>query len=153
MAESLKARLAEEMKQAMKARAPVRLGALRMLAAGVKNREVEVGHELSDPELEEVARREVKRRREAIEAYKKAGREDRAAREREEQEILETYLPAGLSQQEVDAMIEEAIGTTGAAGPGDLGKVMGQVMKQAAGRADGKLVQEKVRARLARSEK
>jgi len=149
----LKARLAEEMKQAMKARAPVRLGALRMLAAGVKKREVEVGHELSDPELEEVARREVKRRREAIEAYKKAGREDRAAREREEQEILETYLPAGLSQQEVDAMIEEAIGTTGAAGPGDLGKVMGQVMKQAAGRADGKLVQEKVRARLARSEK
>jgi uncharacterized protein len=145
---SLKARLGEDMRAAMKAREKVRLSAIRMLAAAVTNREVEVGHPLTDEEFIEVATREVKRRKEAIEAFAGAGREDRAATEREEQHILEAYLPAGLSDAEVEALIEEALAATGAAGPGDLGKVMGYVMGKAKGRVDGKAVQATVRSRL-----
>jgi uncharacterized protein YqeY len=145
---SLKEPLATEMRQAMKAQERVRLGALRMLTASVKNREVEVGHALSDDEFVEVAVREVKRRKEAIDAYEAAGRVDRAETEREEQRVLETYVPAVLSEQDVDALIDQAVRETGAAGPGDLGKVMGFVMGKAKGRVDGKVVQAKVRERL-----
>jgi uncharacterized protein YqeY len=145
---SLKERLGEEMRAAMKAREKVRLSALRMLTAAVKNREVELGHALSGDEFVEVAGREVKRRKEAIEAFENAGRADRAQTEREEQEVLEAYLPAGLSEAEVDALIDEAIGSTGATLPGDMGKVMGYVMGKAKGRVDGKAVQAKVRERL-----
>jgi uncharacterized protein len=146
--QTLKSRLAEEMRAALKAQEKVRLSALRLLSAAVKNREVELLHELSDEEFIEVATREVKRRREAVEAYSNAGREDRAAIEREEQAVLEAYLPAWLSEEEIDGLIEEAVATTGAAGPGDMGKVMGYVMGKAKGRADGKDVQQKVRTRL-----
>lgn len=145
---TLKDRMQDEMVIALKAGEKVRLGTLRLLAASVKNREVEVGHELSDDEFVEVAMKEVKRRREAIEAYEKAGREDRAAVEREEQTILHAYVPAGLTDHEIDALIEEAVSATGATGPGDMGKVMGRVMGEAKGRADGRVVQERVRARL-----
>jgi uncharacterized protein YqeY len=145
---SLKERLGEEMRAAMKAREKVRLSALRLLTAAVKNREVEVGHALSDDEFVEVAGREVKRRKEAIEAFENAGRTDRAQTERQEQEVLEAYVPAGLSQAEVDALIDQAMASTGAAAPGDMGKVMGHVMGKAKGRVDGKAVQAEVRKRL-----
>ncbi len=145
---SLKARLAEEMRTAMKARERIRLSALRLLAAAVKNREVELGHPLWDEEFVEVATREVKRRREAIESYEQVGREDRAAVEREEQEVLQAYVPAGLSDEEVAALVDEAMAATGASGPGDLGRVMGYVMGKAKGRVDGKAVQALVRSRL-----
>jgi uncharacterized protein YqeY len=145
---SLKERLGSDMRAAMKAREKVRLSALRMLMAAVKNREVEVGHALSDEEFVEVAGREVKRRKEAIQAYEGAGRTDRAETEREEQSVLEAYVPARLSEAEVDALIDEAVAATGATRPGDLGKVMGAVMSKAKGRVDGKTVQAKVRERL-----
>ncbi|MDP8955496.1 MAG: GatB/YqeY domain-containing protein [Actinomycetota bacterium] len=145
---SLKERLAGEMRAAMKERDAVRLGALRLLTAAVKNREVELRHPLSDEEFIEVATREVKRRREAIEAYEKAGREDRASTEREEQRVLESYLPAALSEEDLGALIDEGLEATGASGPGDLGKVMGFVMGKAKGRVDGKAVQARVRERL-----
>jgi len=119
-----------------------------MLSAAVTNREVELGHPLSDDELVEVATREVRRRQEAIEAFEKAGREDRAALEREERTVLDAYLPEPLNDQEIEAMIEDAIAATGASAPGDFGKVMGLVMAKARGRVDGRLVQEKVRSRL-----
>jgi len=144
----LKVRLAEELRAAMKAQEKVRLGALRMLTASVKNREVELRHPLDDDEFVEVATREVKRRREAIDAYEQAGRPDRADLEREEQRVLETYIPAGLSEAEVDALIEHAVTTSNATGPGDLASVMGLVMSKAKGRVDGKAVQVKVRERL-----
>ena len=146
---SLKARLAEEMRTAMKAREKIRLSALRMLAAAIKNREVDVGHGLSDDEVVDVAIREVKRRQEAMDAFERAGRPDRVAQEREEREILQAYLPDRLSDDEVGALIDEAIATTGASGPGDMGKVMGLVMSKAKGRVDGRVVQERVRSRLA----
>jgi uncharacterized protein YqeY len=145
---SLKARLAQDMRAALKAGEKVRLSTLRLLSAAVTNREVELGHPVTDEEFLSVANREVKRRREAIEAYTAAGREDRAATEQDEQHVLEAYLPAGLSEQEVDALIEEAVVATGAGGPADLGKVMGLVMAKAKGRVDGKLVQSRVRSRL-----
>jgi uncharacterized protein YqeY len=145
---TLKDRLAAELYSSMKARDKVRLSAVRMLTASVKNREVELGHPLTDEEFVEVATREVKRRREAIEAYEKAGREDRAEVEREEQQVLEAYIPAGLSEQEITALIDEAVVATGATGPGDMGKVMSTVMAKARGRADGRQVQAAVRARL-----
>lgn len=145
---TLKERLAAELTEAMKARDALRLGALRMLTAGVKNREVEVGHELSDEEFQEVAATEVKRRREAAEAFDEAGRPELAERERAEQAVLETFLPERLSEEEVAALIDEAVAATGASGPGDLGKVMGRVMGRAKGRVDGGEVNRLVRERL-----
>jgi uncharacterized protein len=143
-----KDRLQREMHEALKAGEKVRLGALRMLSAAVKNREVELGHELSDDELVEVASREVKRRKEAAEAFEKAGRQELADKEQEEQAVLESYLPAQLSEGEVAALIEEAVAATGASGPGDLGKVMGHVMGKAKGRVDGGTVNRLVQERL-----
>jgi uncharacterized protein YqeY len=143
-----KVRLQEEMKQALKSGQKVRLGALRMLAAAVKNREVEVGHQLTDEELMEVASREVKRRKEAAEAFEGAGRDELVRKEREEQGVLEAYLPARLADDEVRALIDEAVEATGASGPGDLGKVMGYVMGRAKGGVDGGTVNSLVRARL-----
>ena len=144
----LKSRLAEEMKEALKAGQKVRLGALRMLSASVKNREVELRHELGDEELIEVAAREVKRRKEAAEIFEGAGRAELAAKEREEQAVLEAYLPAGLSEEETAALVDEAVSATGATGSGDLGKVMGYVMGRAKGRVDGAMVNRLVRERL-----
>jgi uncharacterized protein len=143
-----KDRLQRETREALKAGEKVRLGALRMLSAAVKNREVELGHELSDDELVEVASREVKRRKEAAEAFQKAGRQELADKEHEEQAVLESYLPVQLSEEEVVALIEEAVAAMGASGPGDLGKVMGHVMGKAKGRVDGGTVNRLVRERL-----
>jgi len=144
----MKERLATELRGAMKSRERVRLGALRLLSAAVKNREVELGHTLSGEEFMEMARREVKRRKEAVAAYEAAGRVDRVEQEQEEQRVLEAFLPAGLSEEEVARLVDEAIVATGAKGPGDTGKVMGHVMRRAKGRADGRTVQEMVRRRL-----
>ena len=146
---SLKERLAREMRDALKSGQKVRLSALRMLAASVKNREVELRREVNDDEFREVAGREVKRRVEALEAYEAAGREDLASREREEREVLRTYLPEQLTTEQVDALLDEAIASTGATSIGDLGKVMGFVMGRARGRVDGSQVQAKVKDRLA----
>lgn len=147
MAEA-KARLSGEMKEALRAGEKVRLGALRLLSASVKNREVELGREVSEEEFVEVVSREVKRRKEAAEAYDGAGRTELARKEREEQSVLEAYLPDQLGDQELDALIEEAIEATGASGPADLGKVMGYVMGKAKGRVDGAVVNGKARAHL-----
>jgi uncharacterized protein len=143
-----KERLAGELRASMKSGDKVRLATLRLLTASVKNREVELRHELSDAEFQEVAVREAKRRTEAIEAYESAGREDLASREREEREILAPWLPEQLSEEEVDALVDEAISSTDASAPSDLGKVMGFVMGRAKGKVDGSAVQTRVRARL-----
>jgi uncharacterized protein YqeY len=145
---SLKERLAREMREALRAGDRTRLSTLRLLAAAVRNREVEVGHALSDEELQEVARREVRRRREAAEAYRGAGRDDRAETEEEERRVLESFLPAMLSEDEVEALVDRAVAETGATGPDDLGKVMGYVMSRARGRVDGGEVRDRVRRRL-----
>lgn len=144
----LKQRLSQEMKESLKAGEKVRLSTLRLLSAAVKNREVELRRDVSDEEFLEVVAREVKRRKEAAEAYEKGNRQDLVDREREEQAILEVYLPAGLSDPEVEALIDEAISATGASEPGELGKVMAHVMAKAKGRVDGGKVNALVRSRL-----
>lgn len=146
-------RLTEGIKKALKAGDRIRLATLRLLAAAVRNREIELGHDLTQDELVQVVRREVKRRREAAEAYQGGGRAELAEKERAEQTVLEEFLPAGLSDQEVDALIDEAIAATGATGPGDAGKVMGQVMGRAQGSVDGGEVNRRVRERLAEAER
>jgi uncharacterized protein YqeY len=145
---TLKARIAEEMREALKAGEKVRLGALRMLSAAVTNREKEVLHELSDDEVRDVAAKEVKKRAESIEAFEGAGRRELADKERAEREAIAGYVPRLLSEQETDALIDEAFAATGATSEKELGSVMGYLMGKAKGRVDGSVVQQKVRARL-----
>jgi hypothetical protein len=148
VAASLKDQLHEEMTAALKAGERTRLGALRMLAAAITNKEKDVLHELSDDEVREVAGKEVKKRTESIEAFEQAGRQELADKERAEREVLAVYAPAQLSEAEVDAIVDEAIAATGATSAKEFGKVMGAVMAKAKGKVDGTLVQQKVRARL-----
>ena len=145
---TLKQRMTEEMKDALRGGEKVRLGTLRMLSAAVKNREVELRRELSEEEFLEVVGREVKRRNEAIEAYESAARDDLVAKETEEREVLQAYLPEPLSEAETDALVDEAIASTGASSVKEIGKVMGYVMGKAKGRVDGSAVQRKARERL-----
>jgi uncharacterized protein len=145
---NLKDRLAEEIKQALKAGQKVRLAALRLLSSSVHNREVEVRRPLTEEEFREVVAREVRRRGESIEAYERGGRPELVAREREEREVLSAYLPPQLSDEEIDALVTEAIAATGATSEMEMGKVMGNVMARAKGKVNGKAVQARVRTRL-----
>ena len=145
---TLKAQVHEQMTAALRAGDKVRLGALRMLAASITNREKEARHELSDDEIREVAGREVKRRAESIEAFESAGRTELADKERAERDVLQPFAPEQLSEAEVDALVDDAIATTGAASMQEMGKVMGAVMASAKGKVDGAIVQRKVRERL-----
>ena len=145
---SLKTRIAEESKQALRDGEKVRLGTLRMLSTAIRYREDQLGHELTDDEVTEVAIKESKRRTEAVEAYEQAGREDLAAQERAERDVLADYVPQGLSEEETAAVVDEAIESTGATAMSDMGKVMGFVMGRAKGRVDGAKVQALVRSRL-----
>ena len=145
---NLKTRIREETTAAMKAGDKLRVGALRLLSAAITNREKELRHELSDDEVREVAGREVKKRAESIEAFEGAGRTELADKEKAERDVLSVYAPEQLDEAAVDALVEEALATTGATSVKEMGKVMGAVMAKAKGQVDGKVVQEKVRARL-----
>jgi uncharacterized protein YqeY len=142
-------RLSSEIKEAMKSGDRTRLQTVRLLATAVRNREIELGRDLTEDDLVEVASREVKRRKEAAEAYERGDRPELADRERAEQAVLEAYLPERLSESEVAAAIDDAIAATDASGPGDLGKVMGHVMGRLKGRVDGAEVNRLARERLA----
>lgn len=144
----LREQVQRDLTEAMKARDAVRVGALRMLLTSIVNREKELRRELTDDEVREVAAREVKRRTESIEAFERGARADLVAKETAEREILRVYAPEQLPEAELDRLIEEAVAEVGATGPGDLGKLMGRVMPKVRGRADGALVQRRVRERL-----
>ena len=148
MAAPLRDQVREQTTTALKAGDAVRVGTLRLLTAAITNREKEVGHELDDDEVREVAAKEVKKRTEAIEAFAGAGRDELVEKESAEREILRPYAPAQLDDAAVAAIVDEVIAATGASGPGDLGKVMGQVMGRLKGQADGTAVQALVRERL-----
>jgi len=139
----------KELTGAMKAKDELRLSVLRMLKTALHNRRIEKGAELDDPEALAVVKSLVKQRRESVEEYRKASRPELAAAEEKEILILETYLPAAVSEDAIKAAVEEAVKETGAATPKDLGKVMKAVMGRFAGQnVDGKRVSELVRARL-----
>ena len=145
---ALKADIRTQMTDAMKAGEKVRLGALRMFVSAIRYKEDELGHELSDEEIADVATKEVKKRSESIEAFEGAGRTELAEKERQEREIIAVFAPPRLSDEAVDALVEEALVATGATSVKELGKVMGFVMGKAKGGVDGAVVQEKVRAQL-----
>jgi uncharacterized protein len=140
--------IATDMREAMKAREPIRVGALRMLMTAVKNTEVEKLHELSDDEVLEVIAREAKRRRESIEAFSQGGRTDLVEKETGELAVLEAYLPTKLSDEELSAMVDQAIAETGASNPKQMGEVMKALMPKLRGRADGAQISAMVKARL-----
>ena len=144
----LRDRIADEMRASMKARDAVRTSTLRLLMTSMKNRQVEVGHELEDDEVLEVIGKEAKRRRESIEAYTEAERSDLADKEQAELLILQEYLPEALTDAELAALVDEAIAETGASGPKEMGAVMKVVMPKVKGRADGGAVSAAVKAKL-----
>jgi uncharacterized protein YqeY len=146
---TLHARLEAAMRDGMRARDERRTTTLRMALAAAHNQRIARGRELTDEEIVEVVGREVKQRRESIEVYRNAGREDRAAAEEAEVAILTEFLPEQLSDGEIEALARAAIDETGASGPADVGKVMGRVAPQTKGRADGRRVSEIVRGMLA----
>ena len=146
---SLKNQITDDMKTAMKAGDKDRLMVVRLILAAVKQVEVDKRVQLDDAGVLSVLDKMVKQRRDSVEQFVKGGREDLAAIERAEIGILETYLPEQLGDEELDALIDAAISATGAESIRDMGKVMGQIKSQAAGRADMGVVGAKVKTRLA----
>lgn len=145
---ALKERIDEDFKRAMKEGEKDQLSTLRMLKSSIQNREIELGRDLDDEEIQEVLSKEAKSRRESIEQFEEGGRPERAEEERQELALIEQYLPEPLSDEELDRMIEGVIEEVGAEDPSDLGAVMGQIMPQVGGRADGGEVKERVREKL-----
>lgn len=147
---SLKDRLVEDMKVAMKAKeeGKVRLSVIRMARAAIKNAEIDKRTEFSDEQVIEVLAREVKMRRDSMEEFSKANRPDTVKALEEEISVLMEYLPQQLSEGEIRQLVQETIAAVGALGPKDLGKVMGSITPKTKGRADGKLVNQIVRELL-----
>ncbi|HWH54057.1 MAG TPA: GatB/YqeY domain-containing protein [Gaiellaceae bacterium] len=146
---SLIARLEDELRQAMVARDGDRRDALRLILASLRSAEKELQRPLHDDEELQVLQRERKRRVEAAEAYRNADREEQAQAEENELEVLEEFMPAPLSEEELEEIIDDAIAEVGATSLRDLGRVMADVMPQVSGRTDGSLVSQLVREKLA----
>lgn len=144
---SLKEKLANDMKEAMKAReaGKARLSVIRLVRGAVRQIEIDQKVELDDEGVLAVISKEVKQRRDSIEEFKKGGREDLVAQNRADVAILMEYLPAQLSEAEVRALVDEAVAAVGAQGPKDMGKVMKELMPKVKGKADGKLVNQLVK--------
>lgn len=147
---ALKERINEDMKAAMRARDPATLSAIRLLLAAIKQKEVDERIQLDDAAVISVIDKMLKQRKDSITQYEAAGRQDLVDAERFEAELLQTYMPAGLSGEEIAAAVAEAVAVAGAAGPGDMGKVMGVLKPKLAGRADMTEVSKLVKAALAK---
>jgi uncharacterized protein YqeY len=145
---TLKERITEDMKAAMRASEKERLSTIRMVQAAIKQREVDERITLDDAQVIAVLEKMVKQRKESIAQFELGGRPDLAAKERAEIELLQAYLPAQLSEAEVDALIREAMAATGATSVKDMGKVMGVVKAKAAGRTDMAVVSARIKAAL-----
>jgi uncharacterized protein YqeY len=138
----------QAMFQAMKARRGEETAALRLALSALKSAAIEARTELSDEEAVAVLQREARKRREAEQAYRDAGRAERAEREAYERSVIERFLPAALVPAELARLVDEAVAASGASGPKELGKVMGRLMPQVRGRADGNEVRRLVLDRL-----
>lgn len=146
---TLKERITEDMKAAMRAKEADRLGTIRLLTAAIKQREVDERIELDDTAVVAVVDKLIKQRKDSIEAFEKAGRQDLADKEKAELAVLSAYLPARLSADEVAAEVKAIVAELGAKGPGDMGKVMGAAKQRLAGKADMGQVSAAVKAALA----
>ena len=144
----MKAKIVADTKEAMRSKDKLKVSTLRLLLSEIKYAEIDKGGELDADEMIKAVLRELKKRREAIPQYRRGGREDLAAKEEAEAEILKAYLPEPMSEADLEALIEEAVRATGAAGPQEIGKVMGFLMPKVKGRADGAHVSAKVREKL-----
>jgi len=131
-----------DLTSAMKAQEKDRLSTIRMLQSAIKNEQINAGHELSDEEAMSVIRKAVKQRQDSVEQYTKGNRPELAAKEQSEIDVLKTYLPPELSDDEIESGIREIIATTGAQSKKDMGKVMKEATARYKGRADGKKIQE-----------
>lgn len=138
----------QQYKEAFKSNDRATVSALRMLKSAFKNQEIDLGRELTDAESLAIISREVKRRREAMGQYQKAGRAELAANEEQDITLFSQYLPAQMSPADVEALVREAVAAVGAKGPADVGKVMGALMPKVKGRADGAVVQASVKRAL-----
>ncbi len=145
---ALKERLDQDMKQAMRDKAQLKLDTVRMLKSAIKYREIELMKPLDDAGIEGVIATEIKRRRDSVEQYKAGNRQDLADKEAAEIVILQAYLPQQLTEAEVRAKVDEVVKRVGAQGPKDMGAVMKALLPEVQGRAEGKLVSELVKARL-----
>ena len=151
MSTTLKTRLSDSVKDAMRARDTARLGTLRLLQAAIKQREVDERIELTDADITAIIEKQVKQRRESIAAYEQAGRTETAEQEKAEIAVLQEFLPEAASAEELDAAITaalEEVQAQGASGPAAMGKVMGLLKTRLAGRADMAAVSAQVKARL-----
>jgi len=146
---TLKERITEDMKAAMRAKDAERLGAIRMLTAAIKQKEVDERVELDDVAVVGIVDKLLKQRKDSIDAFQKAGRQDLADKEQAEMAVLQAYLPARLSVDEINAEVKAIVAETGAKGPGDMGKVMGAAKQRLAGKADMGQVSAAVKAALA----
>jgi uncharacterized protein YqeY len=145
----LKARITEDMKSALRARETEKLATIRLLLAAIKQKEVDERVELDDAAVIGVIDKLIKQRKDSIDAFRKAERHDLADKEQAEMQVLQTYLPARMSAQEVAAAVAAIVADLGAKGPGDMGRVMGAVKAQLAGKADMGQVSAAVKAALA----
>lgn len=146
---TLQTQLNDAMKEAMKAKDSLRLNAIRLIKTAVKNREIDERRELGEQEVIAVLSSLVKQRKESAQVYRDNDRPELAEKEELELAVIQSFLPAQLDEAGIRKLIEEAVAETGAASPKDMGKVMKIVSAQTLGRADGKLVSELVKARLA----
>jgi len=146
---SLKDQVTEDMKAAMRAKDSVRLGTIRLLLAAVKQKEVDERVVVDDAMMVSIVDKLIKQRKDSVTAYVQAQRQDLADKESDEIKVLEAYLPQRLSGDEITAAVAAIISSLGAKGPGDMGKVMGAVKAQLAGKADMALVSQAVKAALA----
>ncbi len=147
---SLKQQITEDMKAAMRARETARLGAIRLLLAAMKQREVDERIELTDADVVNIIEKMLKQRRDSISQFEAANRQDLVDVEKFEVSVLQTYMPQQLSEADITAAIAEAIAATGATGPQDMGKVMGVVKPKLAGRADMGKVSGLIKAQLSK---
>ncbi len=145
----LKQQILDDVKAAMKAKDKARLGTLRLITAAIKQREVDERIELDDTQVLAILEKMIKQRRDSIKQYEDAGRQELAEQEKSEIAIIEAYMPEGLSDEEITAMIEQAITQSNAAGMKDMGKVMGLLKSQMQGRADMGKVSGLVKQKLA----
>lgn len=145
---NLSERLNEDMKQAMKSQDKFKLSTIRMVRATMKNLEIDLKRTLNDNEVLDILSREIKQRKDALQEFEKAGRDDLAEKVKAEAEILAEYLPEQLSEEEIKVIVQQTIQETGASSKADIGKVMSALMPKVKGRADGKLVNQAVQQLL-----
>ena len=145
---TMKTRLDDDLKQAMRDRDAPRRDVIRLLRSAIRNEEIRVQNDLDDDAVVQVLSRQAQQRRDSIEAFTQGNREDLADQERAELEIIMGYMPQQLSRDEIEDLVARTIAEVGASGPGDMGKVMSVIMPQVRGRAEGREVSAAVMARL-----